>query len=116
MRFTASSYTGARAVTFTASGSSSIIKAGSQATLEAVAVHVGMQGGKGDKGDDGGSFTHTQTIATTSWIVNHNFGYRPAVQTLTMGGIEFLGEVLHVSANQAIVYFDSPSSGLAICS
>lgn len=78
-------------------------------------VTVGTQGPAGG-GGGGGNFTHTQTLAAASWTVNHNLGYRPAIQTLTMGGVEFLGEVLHVSANQAVVYFDSPSSGLAICS
>lgn len=83
---------------------------GEAMTMNFIAVVLGA------KGERGGSYTHTQTSLASSWTVNHNLGYRPAVQTLTAGGQEFWGEVLHVSVNQAVLYFDSPNSGLAICS
>jgi hypothetical protein len=50
------------------------------------------------------------------WVVNHNLGYRPSVNALSVGGVAMLAEVVHASANQALVYFDSPTSGLAVCS
>lgn len=62
------------------------------------------------------SFTHTQSPAADVWTVNHNLGKRPAVSVLTTGGVQVWGEVLHASANQAFLYFDSPLAGLAICS
>jgi hypothetical protein len=50
MNFTVSAFTGGRAVTFTATsdGVSTVVRSGSQATLEAVVVHMGMQGEPGD--------------------------------------------------------------------
>lgn len=80
MNFTASSYTGARAVTFTASSSSSIIKAGSQATLEAVAVHVGLKGDTGEKGDDGVSaFVSGAGIVIVGTEIRLSIGTLPQV-------------------------------------
>jgi hypothetical protein len=81
-----------------------------------VRLDIARQGPPGEAAIGVGSFTHTQTVAASSWTVNHNLGYRPAIQALSVGGQEFWGEVLHVSTNQAVLYFDSPSSGLAICS
>ena len=77
--------------------------------------------GRGLQGDTGPSglaarYEHSQPIAATPWIVNHNLGYRPQVQAVTVGGVALLAEVLHNSANQAFVYFDLPTAGLAICS
>ena len=50
MNFTVSAYTGGRAVTFTATsdGVSTVVRSGSQATLEAVVVHMGLRGETGD--------------------------------------------------------------------
>lgn len=46
MNFSVSAYTGGRAVTFTATcdGMSTVVRSGSQATLEAVVVHMGISG------------------------------------------------------------------------
>lgn len=68
-------------------------------------------GGSGDL-----SYTHTQSPAANVWTVNHNLNKRPAISVLTAGGLQVWGEVLHASANQAFVYFDSPFAGVAICS
>lgn len=55
MNFTVSAYTGGRAVTFTATsdGVSTVVRSGSQATLEAVVVHMGLRGEKGETGAAG---------------------------------------------------------------
>jgi hypothetical protein len=79
-------------------------------------VGQGPSGPPGPAGDGTLSYTHTQSPAATEWIVNHNFGYRPTVRALTVGGAEMLAEVLHTSANQARLYFDNPTAGQAICS
>ena len=76
----------------------------------------GKKGDKGDRGDVGVRFEHQQLSAAGSWTVNHNLGYRPGVSVTTLGGMLMLAEVLHTSANQFIVYFDEPVTGLAICS
>ena len=84
-------------------------------------VGRGLQGPMGPAGLDGvaGSnnrYEHSQPSAASAWTVNHNLGYRPQVQALSVGGMALLAEVLHTSGNQALVYFDVPTAGLALCS
>lgn len=62
------------------------------------------------------SHQHTQSVASDTWTVNHNLGFRPAPSILSVGGKEMLAEILHTSTNQFIAYFDSPTTGIAICS
>lgn len=64
----------------------------------------------------GSQYEHQQTTPSASWVVNHNFGVRPNVQVTTLGGVQMWAEVIHASTNQVLVYFDSPATGLAICS
>lgn len=73
-------------------------------------------GPRGLPGNGEVSYEHTQSVASAAWVVNHNLGYRPAVSVLSMGGMQMLAEVQHNSLNQAFVYFDSPTTGQAICS
>lgn len=47
--------------------------------------------------------------------MNHNFGSRPLVSVFSMGGREMWAEVVHASDNQALIYFDAPTAGYAIC-
>jgi hypothetical protein len=84
---------------------------------EVVVVSEAVQGPPGPAGVlSNASFTHTQAVASDTWTVNHNLGFRPAVSTLSVGGKEMLAEVIHTSVNQFIAYFDAPTSGIAICS
>ena len=73
-------------------------------------------GPAGPPGNGEVQYTHTQAVASATWTVNHNLGYRPAVTPLSMGGVAMWAEVLHISSNQALVNFDSPTAGQAICS
>jgi hypothetical protein len=61
-------------------------------------------------------FEHVQNTASDTWTINHNLGSRPSVSAYSVGGKEMLGEILHVSANQLNIYFDSPVTGIAVCS
>lgn len=90
----------------------------------------GLQGPAGPAGQDGrdgidgiggtghqsARYEHTQSVAASTWTVNHNLGYLPLVQALSVGGMALLAEVLHTSANQALILFDLPTAGLALCS
>jgi hypothetical protein len=62
------------------------------------------------------SYLHPQPAASTTWTVNHNLGYRPAVTALSVGGVEMFAAVVHTSVNQAVITFDQPTAGQAICS
>jgi hypothetical protein len=53
--------------------------------------------------------------ASSTWTINHNFGYYPVVQLRTLGGNVFGGQVDHVSVNQAVATFVSPIAGYARC-
>lgn len=59
--------------------------------------------------------THTQTIPATQWTINHNLGVQPQISVLSLGGMLMLAEILHTSTNQAIIYFDNPTAGIANC-
>lgn len=58
-------------------------------------------------------YTHTQTTPLTTWTINHNLGIKPQVQLLSLGGIEFDGNVIHTSSSQTIIYFTTAISGIA---
>ena len=82
-------------------------------------LETAEQGPPGPPGGDGalgGAFEQAQLVAADTWTVNHNLGYRPAVSLLTVGGKEMWAEVIHISVNQFVAYFDSPVTGVAICS
>lgn len=63
-----------------------------------------------------GAFRWLQPMPAAIWYINHNLGLQPNVRTYSDGGREMLGEVVHTTANQTLVYFDSPVSGYAVCS
>src|SRR5438045_3249517 len=65
-------------------------------------IVTGPRGEKGEEGDPGtpgasAVFEFRQTTAALTWIVNHNFGFRPNVAVLSPGGREMLAEVQHTS-------------------
>lgn len=59
------------------------------------------------------NFVHTQASAATSWTVNHNLGFRPAVEVFSVGGAEIDAEVLHTSVNQTVISFSTSTAGSA---
>lgn len=79
-----------------------------------------QQGPSGPPGSGTGSgaaaYEHSQPSAAATWTINHNLGYRPSIVPLSTGGAAIVGEILHVSVNQALVLFDTPRAGLATCS
>jgi hypothetical protein len=76
-------------------------------------VAAGRQGPVGPPGAGGGNYEHVQSVASASWNVNHLLGFRPSVSVKTMGGVEVLAEVLHISINQSLITFDAPMAGIA---
>jgi len=61
----------------------------------------------------GVAYTHTQSVPLAVWTVNHNLGTRPAVAIVDSGGNEVEADVVHVSANQLLIRFAIPFTGLA---
>lgn len=73
-----------------------------------------MRGEKGDTGAAGSGGTEfIQASPSNAWVINHNFGYKPAVELFTVGGVEFEAEVVHTSINQTVVYTTLPIAGSA---
>ena len=61
----------------------------------------------------GVAYTHTQSVPLAVWTVNHNLGTRPAVAIVDSGGNEVEADVVHMSANQLLIRFAIPFTGLA---
>lgn len=91
-------------------------------TSVVTATTVGPQGPKGDTGDTGATgpvgpasafYVHTQSSPSTTWTINHNLGFKPAVELLDSGSQEIDGEVSHPSVNQTVVTLNPASAGVA---
>lgn len=59
------------------------------------------------------SFIHTQASAATTWTVNHNLGFRPAVEVFSAGGAEIDTDVVHTSLNQTLITLNAAATGSA---
>lgn len=60
-----------------------------------------------------GSYTHTQSSPATTWVINHNLGFYPNIQSRSVGGIAINGRIDHVSINQATITFATALAGTA---
>ncbi len=63
---------------------------------------------------DGTGYVFTQVSPALTWTVNHNMGRKPAVSVLSVGGVEIVAAVSHISSAQAVIEFSSPTAGQAI--
>lgn len=95
-----------------------VVWQGSQAVvvnqpMQVVVVHDGPRGLPGPPGASGAGFGFQQTTPAASWIINHNLGFRPAVELFTVGGVEFDADVQHTSMNQTVVSLTLPLAGYA---
>jgi hypothetical protein len=69
----------------------------------------GPQGPPGPGGVPANVFN--QSLAASTWTVNHNLGYIPLTTLYTSGSVEFESEVVHNSVNQFQVLNNNPISG-----
>lgn len=79
----------------------------------------GRKGDKGDQGDpglSGGSFEHTQSLASATWTITHNLGFRPAVTTFDSLDRQVIGELAYPDENTVVVTFLAGFSGHAFLS
>lgn len=93
-------------VTVTEDGSSTVVSVPVTSTVTAV-----TQGPQGPAGS--GAYIHTQSTAASTWTINHNMGFRPAVELLDSGSQEIDGEITHPTVNQTVVMLNPASAGLA---
>ncbi len=62
------------------------------------------------------NYTHTQAIASTTWTVNHNLGFKPSVTVVDTAGTLCFADIVHVNENQLIVSTSAAMGGVAYCS
>jgi hypothetical protein len=80
---------------------------------QAAVVEVIHPGPQGPPGEVANSYTHSQPVPSPTWTMPHNLGFRPSVELLNSGGQEIEGDILHLSENVCIAYFNQPIAGLA---
>jgi hypothetical protein len=61
------------------------------------------------------AYTHTQGVADTLWIITHDLGYYPNIQSWNSTGAQITGTIQHVSTSEARITFASSISGGARC-
>lgn len=75
-------------------------------------INAGPQGPAG-VGGTASNFFHTQVSENPSWVINHNLGFRPSVDTYNVDGSEVEGHVIHHTLNQLEIQFLTPRAGTA---
>lgn len=63
-----------------------------------------------------GSYTHTQSSASSTWTINHNLGYYPSVSVVDSGDNLVVGDVNYLSVNTVSVSFSASFGGKAYLS
>ena len=61
-------------------------------------------------------YTHTQVSPATTWIVNHNLGFKPSTTVLSVGGVDITAsvQIIHISNNQIQILANPAVAGSAV--
>jgi hypothetical protein len=59
------------------------------------------------------AYVHTQSVAASTWIINHNLGFKPSVELYDSGSQEIDAAIVHTSDNQVIVTLTKAITGFA---
>lgn len=78
-----------------------------------VTLDVATSGVQGPPGPPAPSFTYVHGGPSDVWTVAHNLGFRPAVSIITVGGLEMMGNVQHLSENTLQITFTQNVAGTA---
>lgn len=73
----------------------------------------GIQGPTGPIGPAAVGYLHTQASESATWTIAHNLGFRPAVAPVSVGGVEMIGSITHLSDNTLQIDFLTPVAGSA---
>jgi len=75
----------------------------------------GPAGPQGLPGAAGGTvFIHNQTVASATWVINHNVGRKVAVVLFDDDGNVIQSDIEHGTTNQATVTWSQPTTGSAL--
>jgi hypothetical protein len=62
------------------------------------------------------AYTHTQGVASSTWVVNHNLSFYPNVTVKDSAGTIYEGEISYTSLGSLTLTFSSAFSGTAFLS
>lgn len=75
-------------------------------------VNIILSGGIVSSGADL-NYVHTQQVASTTWVVNHNLNKFASVMVVDTADTGVIGQVHYNSKNQITLTFSAPFSGKA---
>lgn len=81
-----------------------------------VEVVVSEIGQKGDKGEAGGNYTHSQDIPSTTWNITHSLGFYPGVTVVDSANSVVEGGVQYIDENSLTLSFSAAFGGKAYLS
>lgn len=77
-------------------------------------VQITAPGPQGVSGDPAQVFyTHTQSVASAVWTINHNLGGEPTAVVLDSAGTQCEGTFSYSSKNQMVITFTAAFTGTA---
>lgn len=59
------------------------------------------------------NYVHTQNVASSTWVIEHNLNKYPAVSIMNSAGDEVVGEVFYDNTNQVTIKFMGAFKGKA---
>ncbi len=59
------------------------------------------------------TYTHSQGLASTTWVIHHDLESRPIPLVFDSGGSQVIGEVTYTDINNLTITFAYPFSGVA---
>lgn len=59
------------------------------------------------------AYIHNQTVAASTWTINHNLGFKPSVELFDSGSQEIDAAIVHTSDNQVVVTLTKAIRGFA---
>lgn len=90
-----------------------VVNPATQAVSVILAGPVGPIGPVGPAGPATGNYEHIQTVLSTSWVVNHDLGFKPNVSVFDTSGVSIEANVIYHTINQVEIQFLTPRAGTA---
>lgn len=78
-----------------------------------VSLQVASQTAAALEQDYSKTLNYQQTTPSTSWVINHNLGYKPSVEVFNTGSQAIDADIVHTSLNQTVVSFTVAIAGFA---
>lgn len=75
-------------------------------------AEIAIAGGGGG-GGSGLGYVHTQSVASSSWSINHALQTKPGVTVVGAAGQQIYAEVHYPDDDNTVIVFASPSTGTA---